>query len=120
YTVTVENTGNVTLANLAVTDVFEGGTPTTLTCAPTTLAPDETATCTAYTHTVTQAEVDAGGTLDNVATATADPPAGAAVTDDGDASVPLTAAAPDQTIEKGLTSNADEDGSGDVSLNDTL
>ncbi|MBB1088523.1 DUF11 domain-containing protein [Lysobacter sp. SG-8] len=120
YTVTVQNTGNVTLANLAVTDAFEGGAPTTLACSPATLAPNDTATCTTYTHTVTQAEVDAGGTLDNVATATADPPAGAAVTGDDDASVPLTAAAPDQTIVKSLTSNADEDGSTDVSLNDTL
>ncbi len=71
YAVSVLNSGNVTLNNLVVVDSFEGGAPTTLTCAPTTLAPGATATCNAYTHTVTAAEAAAGGTLDNVVTATA-------------------------------------------------
>jgi uncharacterized repeat protein (TIGR01451 family) len=71
YAVSVLNTGNVTLNSLVVTDRFEGGAPTTLTCTPTTLAPGATATCASYTHTVTVAEVVAGGTLDNVVTATA-------------------------------------------------
>ncbi len=71
YNVTVRNTGNVTLNSLVVTDSFEGGAPTTLTCTPTTLAPGATATCASYTHTVTVAEAAAGGTLDNVVTARA-------------------------------------------------
>ncbi|MBW8849145.1 MAG: OmpA family protein, partial [Xanthomonadales bacterium] len=71
YAVSVTNTGNVTLNNLVVSDSFEGGTPTTLTCTPTTLVPGATATCASYTHTVTAAEALAGGTLDNVATARA-------------------------------------------------
>jgi uncharacterized repeat protein (TIGR01451 family) len=71
YAVSVRNTGNVTLTGLTVVDSFEGGTPTPLTCTPTTLAPGATATCNAYTHTVTPAEAAAGGTLDNVVTATA-------------------------------------------------
>ncbi len=71
YAVTVRNTGNVTLNTLVVSDSFEGGAPTTLNCAPTTLAPGATATCASYTHTVTAAEAAAGGTLDNVVTATA-------------------------------------------------
>ncbi len=70
YAVGVTNTGNVTLDNLVVTDSFEGGAPTTLSCSPTTLAPGASATCATYTHTVTAAEAAAGGTLDNVATAT--------------------------------------------------
>lgn len=69
YAVSVTNTGNVTINNLIVRDRFEGGTATTLTCAPTSLAPGATATCQSYTHTITQAEVDAGGTLDNIASA---------------------------------------------------
>ncbi|MEP6632674.1 MAG: OmpA family protein, partial [Luteimonas sp.] len=77
YTVTVANTGNVTLLNLVVTDSFEGGAPTTLACSPITLAPGASATCASYTHTITQAEVDAGGTLDNSATATAQSSGGA-------------------------------------------
>ncbi|MFZ2753339.1 MAG: OmpA family protein, partial [Lysobacteraceae bacterium] len=71
YSVTVQNTGNVTLGSLVVNDSFEGGAATTLNCAPATLAPGATATCASYTHTVTVAEAAAGGTLDNVATATA-------------------------------------------------
>jgi large repetitive protein len=71
YAVSIRNTGNVTLNSLVVSDSFEGGAPTTLTCAPTTLAPNATATCNSYTHTVTAAEAAAGGTLDNVVTARA-------------------------------------------------
>ncbi|NUO78410.1 MAG: DUF11 domain-containing protein, partial [Lysobacter sp.] len=66
YSVTVTNTGDVTLTDLKTLDTFENGTPTTLTCAPTTLAPGATATCNSYTHTITEAEANAGGTLDNV------------------------------------------------------
>ena len=71
YAVTVTNTGNTTLTGLVVTDTFEGGAPTTLTCAPTTLVPGATATCNSYTHTITIAEANAGGTLDNSITASA-------------------------------------------------
>jgi uncharacterized repeat protein (TIGR01451 family) len=58
YTVIAENTGNVTLYGVVVTDpnVLD------LVCAPETpidLAPTEFTTCTA-THTITQADLDAG------------------------------------------------------------
>ena len=66
YAVTVTNTGDVPLIDLKTLDTFENGTPTTLTCAPTTLAPGAMATCNSYTHTITEAEANAGGTLDNV------------------------------------------------------
>ena len=71
YAVTVRNTGNITLTNLLVLDRFEGGPARTLTCNPATLAPGTSATCASYTYTVTQADVDAGGTLDNAVTASA-------------------------------------------------
>nr|WP_231118286.1 OmpA family protein [Lysobacter silvisoli] len=71
YAVTVINTGDVTLTGLRTVDTFENGTPTTLTCAPTTLAPGAMATCNSYTHTITEAEANAGGTLDNVVLASA-------------------------------------------------
>ncbi|MCY7355512.1 MAG: DUF11 domain-containing protein, partial [Lysobacter sp.] len=71
YAVIVRNTGDVTLTGLTVTDRFEGGAPTTLTCTPTTLAPGAVATCASYTHTITTAEANAGGTLDNAVTASA-------------------------------------------------
>ena len=50
-------------------DSLEGATPVALTCAPTTLAPGAVATCQGYTHTITAAEANAGGTLDNTVTA---------------------------------------------------
>ncbi len=67
FSVSVENTGGVALDTLVVNDPMGGGA---LTCAPTALAPGEIATCTDYTYTVVQADIDAGGTIDNTATAT--------------------------------------------------
>jgi uncharacterized repeat protein (TIGR01451 family) len=71
YNVVITNSGNVTLTGLTVTDSLEGRPATTLACTPTTLAPGASATCPSYTYTVTSADVIAGGTLDNVVTATA-------------------------------------------------
>ncbi|AKC86182.1 hypothetical protein WQ53_04735 [Pseudoxanthomonas suwonensis] len=66
YAVTATNTGNVTLADVAVEDTLDGYAPTLLACVPTTLAPGETATCASYDHTVTVADANrAGGSLDN-------------------------------------------------------
>ena len=70
YSFIVTNTGNVTVTALSVTDPQAAG----LTCPVTTLAPGATTTCTA-THTLTQAEVDAGHTA-NTAAVTATPPSG--------------------------------------------
>ncbi|WP_175489084.1 beta strand repeat-containing protein, partial [Lysobacter sp. cf310] len=71
YTFTVTNTGNVTLTNVVVNDT-QLDAPAT--CDVTTLAPLAVATCTG-THTITQAEVNAG-TSNNSATATGTPPGG--------------------------------------------
>ena len=40
-----------------------------LTCLPLDLAPAEMATCTDYTYTVLQLDIDNGGTIDNTASA---------------------------------------------------
>ena len=64
YEYVVTNIGNVTLRGLALADDKTDGTPV---CPVTILAPDETTTC-AGLHTVTQAELDAGGSLVNVVT----------------------------------------------------
>ncbi len=66
FSVSVENTGGVALDTLVVNDSMAG----VLTCAPTTLAPGAIATCTDYTYTVLQTDIDAGGSIDNTATAT--------------------------------------------------
>src|SRR2546426_70311 len=59
YTIVATNTGNVTLSNVSVEDKpsLEGFkcSPT----IPTTLAPGKSITCTG-THTITQADIDAG------------------------------------------------------------
>jgi uncharacterized repeat protein (TIGR01451 family) len=81
YTITVTNTGNVTLSNVSVSDPGTTG----LACipaAPFSLAPGASVTCTA-TRTLTQANIDAGS-YSNVATATGTPPVGPPVTDNSD------------------------------------
>jgi large repetitive protein len=80
YAVTVSNTGNVTLVDVSVLDSLAGAAPTTLTCTPTTLAPGATATCASYTHTITAAEANAGGTLDNTVTASGQAGSGTPIT----------------------------------------
>ena len=78
YSHVVTNTGNTTMSNIRVTETqFSGsGTPPTVTCPVTTLAPGESTTCTG-TYTVTQADVDAGS-ITNEAFATGAPPNGSA------------------------------------------
>ncbi|MET3564613.1 putative repeat protein (TIGR01451 family) [Leifsonia sp. 563] len=77
YEFLVTNTGNVTLANIAVTDTvappsLPGGL-TAVTCPTTTVPPAGTVTCTA-TYTVTQADID-HGTVNDTATASGTQPA---------------------------------------------
>jgi uncharacterized repeat protein (TIGR01451 family) len=81
YTLTATNDGGVNLTNAVISDpMFPAAS---LTCVPTqpvaTLAPSDTIVCT-VSHTVTQADLDAGS-IANTATATGTPPAGANVTD---------------------------------------
>ncbi len=75
YTYDVTNTGNVTLADVTVTDPHGG--LSAITCVPaqgSTLAPGATVQCTA-TYTVTQADVDAGQ-IDNTGSVSAEAPGG--------------------------------------------
>ncbi len=78
-----------------------------------TLAPGQSASCTAQ-HTVTQAEMDAGA-VNNTATADSDQSGPAK----DDLSIPVDQK-PAMTFEKSLKSNADQDGSGTVNKGDTL
>lgn len=78
YTLVAANTGTVTLHNVEIIDPMPGLTPPACSAPmPARLAPDGSVTCTT-THTVTQADVDAGS-IDNIATATARTPADAPV-----------------------------------------
>ena len=65
----VTNIGNVTVDTLAVVDDNVGAAPT---CDKTVLAPNESATCTA-SHTVTQADLDAGTVVNNASATGARP-----------------------------------------------
>ncbi|MGV8848839.1 MAG: beta strand repeat-containing protein [Propionibacteriaceae bacterium] len=93
YSFIITNTGNVTLSSIGVADPVVG----TVTCPVTTLAPEATTTC-RTTYTVSQADVDAGHRA-NTATASSNPPSGAAVTatDSTDTSI---AASPSMTLDK--------------------
>ena len=71
YGFLVENTGNVTLDPVTVTDSLVAN----LSCSATTLAPGATMTCTADPYTLTQADVDGGG-VENTANAVGTPPPG--------------------------------------------
>jgi uncharacterized repeat protein (TIGR01451 family) len=73
YTFVVTNTGNVTLTAVSVNDTGTAG----VACPTTNLASGASMTCTA-THTVVQADVDAGRVV-NLATVTGAPIGGAAI-----------------------------------------
>src|SRR5262249_12080211 len=94
YFFALQNTGNVTLTNIAVTDRFTqggGGSAPTVACPTTTLAPGAKTTCTA-SHVTPQAAIDAGALIDS-ALAAATAPSGAKVSSNTDtASVTVTAA----------------------------
>ena len=64
YSYLVTNTGNTTLTGITLSDDNDNDD---MTCPKNTLQVDEDMICTA-THTFTQAELDTGGTLDNVVT----------------------------------------------------
>ncbi len=100
YSFLIANTGNTTVTAVSATDVaFSGsGTPPVVTCPVTTLAPQESTTCTA-TYTATQADVDAGGVV-NTATATGTPPAGPPVSSTPSTAVVAAIAAPGLALLK--------------------
>ena len=101
YTYVVTNTGNVTLTAVSVSDVHSGaGTLGAITPASVaSLAVGASVTFTAD-YTVTQADIDAGDDITNIATMSATPPTGAPVTDDETVSVESIAPAPASTLTK--------------------
>ncbi|TWT13897.1 DUF11 domain-containing protein [Reyranella sp. CPCC 100927] len=120
YTYAVQNTGNVTLFNVAVSDDKLGAI--TLTSGLTDadgdgsvddLAVGATATGTA-TATLSQGQIDAGS-VTNLATASGTPPAGSNVTDTDTNTVPIIQD-PKLTIEKSVISitNPNNTGGGSV------
>jgi uncharacterized repeat protein (TIGR01451 family) len=80
YTITVTNTGGLTLHDVMVTDVLAppAGPNPAVTCPRTTLGPRESMSCTTSAYTVKQADVDKGGIM-NTAHAVGVSPDGASV-----------------------------------------
>ncbi len=95
YDVVVTNTGNVSMSLIEVTDALAPG----MNCPTTVLAPREQTRCTG-SHTVTQAEVDAGS-VTNIAQVTGRPPIGEPLPPERSNPVTVNiAAAPKLSIEK--------------------
>ena len=94
--ITARNAGNVTVTNVVATDPrAEAGS---ITCAPTTLAPGETTLCRA-SHTVTQADLDAGQ-ITNIATAEATEPDGTVINDPSNEVIVRATVSPAITVAK--------------------
>ncbi|MGY0620095.1 DUF7507 domain-containing protein [Lysobacter sp. A378] len=121
YSFLVTNTGNVTIDALVIND---DQLTTPAVCPVTTLAPGAETTCTG-SYVLTQADVNAGEVV-NTATATGTPP----VTPGNPAPPPVDSppsttntpidADPTITSSKVMSGNADEDGSGTVTVGDTI
>ncbi|MDN4471957.1 DUF7507 domain-containing protein [Demequina zhanjiangensis] len=108
YTVTATNTGEANLTNVVVSDPLL--TPDSITCP--TLAPGETCVLEG-TYVVTADDV-AAGEIRNTGTGGSDQ------TDEVESIVVTPVPAPRLEVVKTGPVNADEDGSGDISVGDTL
>ncbi|MEZ4714191.1 MAG: hypothetical protein R3A44_43815 [Caldilineaceae bacterium] len=96
FTLTAVNTGNVTLANVSISDPKLAS----LTCnpaQPATLAPGASLVCTG-THTITQADLDAGS-FQNTGTAQGEDPNGDPI-DPPQSSVTIDAITPNLSVQK--------------------
>jgi len=113
YTLTVENTGNVPLPNVSVTDPLITGAPNngTITCPGgnpiPNLAVGATVVCTA-SYSITQADIDFGAVL-NTATATS-----GQQSDTADANVPLPPGPNVQVVKSGSPNFAGAPQAGDT------
>jgi len=121
YTFEFTNSGNVPLTNLSITDPdIDAGSLSG--CPIATLAVGAIASCSA-TRTVTQADIDSGSALTNTANPSATDPAGGAApeSDIADNSTSTTVLASyTYSLDKPAPSHVDSDGSGDISVGDTL
>ena len=101
YTYVVENTGNVTMNDVSISDVHSGsGTLSPFTPANvTSLAVGASTTFTA-TYTITQADIDAGAPITNTATANATPTSGTYTPATDDETVTADAGAPEIIFNK--------------------
>ena len=117
YTITVDNTGNQDLTTVVLGDLFADAGATLFSGDVNTnsiLETDETWVYTAQ-YTVTQADINAGTALVNVATVVTDQ-----TTEQQDDATSTVDQSPDLTLDKVLESYIDDDLSGTVTAGDTL
>ena len=107
YTVTVKNTGNVTIKDIEIDDTLVD-----VNVDPFTLAPNETKEIT-YTYTVTQADVDAGK-VHNKVIAKGNDPSDEPTPGDDEIDVPTEPAKPEITVEKSSSTE------GEVAAGETI
>jgi len=115
YSFLVTNTGNVTVTGLRIDDPQLDAAAV---CVATTLAPGASTTCTG-THTLTQADVDAG-TVINTATATGDLPGGGTTTSPPDSTTTTIVQAPALQAVKTATLTVDNGVQGAADEGDTI
>ena len=113
YTINVDNTGDVTVSTINVSDPLIPS----LSCTIASLAPGATDNSCTGTYTVTQADFDAGAIV-NMASAAGVTPQGAPVYDKGSLSTPITQVSSLELL-KGVTFN-DESGDGNAQIGETL
>ncbi len=116
YTIEVKNVGNVTLSNIALTDLNATITSTNPIIA--FLLPGETVTVTAL-HVVTQADLDDGSIL-NTATATATDPNNATLTGTSNTVTTVETLTPILAVDDNNTSNPISGISGGIAINNVL
>lgn len=114
YEYLLENVGTVFIEDLSISD----DQIATVTCPQTRLEPNESIVCTA-TDIVTQADLDNGG-ISNTATAIGTPQAATLGPTTATAFVPATSQVSSLAIDMPAPVNTDADGSGTISLGDTL
>ena len=113
YTYVAQNTGNITLDDVGITDNHSGsGTLSAITPASVTLAPNDSQTFTA-TYTITQADIDAGGVIANTATGNSTPKRGAITPPTATETITPIGPAPASTLTKLADPDTDA-GLGDV------
>jgi uncharacterized repeat protein (TIGR01451 family) len=107
----VTNSGNVPLSSVSIADNLAGS----VTCPATSLAPGAQTTCSAtVSHTITQADVDAG-VVENTATAQAiDPDGHPVVSPSSTTDTPVQHRAAVSGVLRGVVTDANNDGSTDA------
>ncbi len=105
YTITVKNTGNVTLSNVKITDPLIPALATAPSCTIATLAPGASSSTCSGTYTVTQADLNNNG-VPNTATASGKDPFNTTVTQTGSANVPAVQTPAVTLVKDGTLNNA--------------